>query len=216
MDISTSTKTQQAKTVILEYIQKNHLKRNDQLPSEGAIAKILGVSRNTLREAYIMLENEGIILRRHGIGTFIAKPPMIQDSLNEFSPFAQIIRKGGFIPSSEVLSVEIVQPEARISDVFGIDASEKIRRIKRLVKADEQTAIFVDDYISPLVQHIDVDWSDFNGNMVQLLGSSLKTPLHQIQSKIRAGALSSEISQYFELPEGTPVLSVRSTIYTVR
>ena len=74
MAISTDTRINQVKTHMLSYITQNELKRNDQLPSEAAIAKQLGVSRNTLREAYISLENEGIIVRRHGIGTFIAQP----------------------------------------------------------------------------------------------------------------------------------------------
>jgi len=41
--------------------------------------------------------------------------------------------------------------------------------------------------------------------MVHFLAASLPTPLHQIQSNIRAAALHVEIAQYFELAEGTPV-----------
>ncbi len=99
MAIITDTRLNQVKAYMLSYITQNNLKRNDQLPSEAAIAKQLGVSRNTLREAYISLENEGVIIRRHGIGTFVANPPLIQDSLNDFSPFAQIIQNVGYTPN---------------------------------------------------------------------------------------------------------------------
>lgn len=215
MDINTGTRLQQVKAYILNYIRENNLKRNDQLPSEASISKQLGVSRNTLREAYISLENEGIIVRRHGVGTFVSHPNLIQDSLNEFSPFASIIREGGYEPVFETLSMEFEQVDPEVCALFGVALSHKIRRIKRLVKANHQVVIYVDDYISPDVEETDLDWDSFNGNMVQLLAGSLPTPLHQIQSRIRAAGLNEEISQYFELSAGTPILSVRSTIYTV-
>ena len=75
--------------------------------------------------------------------------------------------------------------------------------------------IYVDDYMAPVVEAAALNWDTFDGNMVHFLAASLDTPLHQIHSCIRAAALSPEISQYLELAEGTPILSVRSTIYTV-
>ncbi len=215
MPINTNTRLNQVKAYLLDYIRQNQLRRNDQLPSEAAIAKNLGVSRNTLREAYISLENEGIIVRRHGIGTFVAHSPVIRDSLNEFSPFAQIIQDVGYTPNFQTLSMDFVSAPADVCDVLSPQASEKLRCIKRIVRADQQPVIYVDDYIAPDIEALGLEWETFDGNMVQFLAASLTTPLHQIQSNIRAAALSPEISQYLELAAGTPILGVRSTIYTV-
>lgn len=215
MSIDTSTRLQQVKTHLLSYITQNQLKRNDQLPSEASIAKTLGVSRNTLREAYITLENEGIIVRRHGVGTFIASSPIIRDSLNDFAPFAQIIKEGGYTPSFKTISVDSITPSLDIHKTLNISPDNQIRCIKRIVLADEKPVIYIEDYLSPLVQAKVPDWSQFDGKMVDFLASALDTRLHQIQSNIRATSLSVEISQYLEQEANTPVLSVRSTIYTV-
>ena len=215
MVINTSTRLQQVKAYVLEYISQNQLERNDQLPSEAAIAKMLGVSRNTLREAYVSLENEGIIVRRHGIGTFVTHSPVIRDSLNEFSPFAQIIQESGYTPSFQTLSMSHEYAPADVYDVFDVPSSNKLRCIRRLVLASDQPVIYVDDYISPVVEEAALNWDAFDGNMVQFLAASFTVPLHQIQSQIRAAAISPQISEYLELEEGTPILSVRSTIYTV-
>ncbi len=213
--INTGTRLQQVKTHLLNYISQNKLKRNDQLPSEASIAKTLGVSRNTLREAYISLENEGIIMRRHGVGTFVANSPLIRDSLNDFAPFAQIIKDGGYTPSFKTISVERITPPVDVYKTLNISPADQVRRIKRIVLADEKPVIYIEDYLSPLVQAEVPDWSQFNGKMVDFLAAALNTRLQQIQSNIRAAALSSQISQYLEKEVGTPVLSVRSTIYTV-
>ncbi len=215
MAITTDTRLNQVKAHMLNYISQNKLKRNDQLPSEAAIAKELGVSRNTLREAYISLENEGIIIRRHGIGTFVAHPPYIQDSLNEFSPFAQIIQNVGYTPSFKTLSMETEKPPTEVCDLFNMTASDLVRCLRRIVFADKKPVIYAADYIAPEVDQLIPSWKEFDGNMVELLSGILDAPLHQIQSYIRAASLSPEISGLLELPAESPILSVRSTIYTV-
>ncbi len=215
MTINTDTRPNQVRTYLLNYIVQHQLKRNDQLPSEMTMAKMLGVSRNTIREAYIALENEGIIVRRHGIGTFVARSPVIRDSLNTFFPFAQIIRDSGYTPTFQTLSVQREKPSAEVSEALELPSSEVISHIKRLVLADQRPVIFVDDYLSPSIDITKMDWDTFDGRMVRFVALSLDVPLHQIQSCIRAASLDAESARYLALPEGAPILSVRSTIYTV-
>jgi GntR family transcriptional regulator len=213
MTIHTGSRLQQTKEYLLDYIAENQLRRNDQLPSEAAIAKRLGISRNTLREAYVSLENEGVIIRRHGIGTFVANSSRIQDSLNEFLPFSKIIEKGGYTPSFKTLSANYENAPIEVHNVLLTHPSQDLRHIKRLVLADEKPVIYIEDYIAPQVEKSIGDWDQFDGNMVHFLAASSPAPLHQIQSSIRAAALPPKIAQYFELAEGTPILSVRSTIF---
>ena len=214
MAISTDTRMNQVKAHMLSYITQNELKRNDQLPSEAAIAKQFGVSRNTLREAYISLENEGIIVRRHGIGTFVAQPPFIQDSLNKFSPFASIIQSVGYKANFKTLSIKKEPAPPEVCDVLKLQSTDLARNISRLVYADQKPVIYVDDFIPPAVDAVIPSWDEFEGNMVEVLAATLKTQLYQIQSYIRADSVSQKIGGYLELSAGTPVLSVRSTIFT--
>ncbi len=215
MTINTTSRLQQVKASLLNYITRNQLQRNDRLPSEAAMAKMLGVSRNTLREAYLSLESEGVIVRRHGIGTFVAHSPTISDSLNEFAPFAQIIRQGGYTPSFQTLAVKHEHPPLDVREALGVAASESIPHVRRLVYADQRPVIYVDDYLAPFVDIGGIEWDSFDGSMVKFLATSMDTPLHQIQSRIRAASLEEEVARCLKLAIGTPVLSVRSTIYTI-
>ena len=156
-----------------------------------------------------------MIVRRHGIGTFIAQPPYIQDSLNEFSPFAQIIQDVGYTPDFKTLSTEIIEAPPEVSDVLKLKANATVRYIERIVLADKKPVIYVEDYVPSEIGLQISSWETFQGNLVDVLTKTLNTPLHQIQSYIRAQALPAEISEYFELPVGAPILGVRSTIYTL-
>ncbi len=203
----------QVKEYLLNYITENQLKGQDRLPSETEFAKTLGVSRNTLREAYIELENEGVIIRRHGIGTFVSHSRVIQDSLNEFEPFAQLILNSGFTPTFETISINEVIPPNEVNSAFLNSLDTNVCLVKRIVRADNQPVMYIEDYLNPVNCLTDLDWENFDGNMVMFLSTSLNVSLHHIRSQIRAAALPAAFSNYLELEKYTPVLYVRSTIY---
>src|SRR5512140_3528051 len=64
------------------------------LPSEPDLAKQLGVSRATLREAMRMFETQGLIRRRQGAGTFIVgKVPVLESGLEALESMMTLARR---------------------------------------------------------------------------------------------------------------------------
>jgi len=71
-------------------------KPGEQLPPEPQLAQQLGVSRATLREAMRSFEEHGQIVRRHGVGTFVAPPPpLIETGLEELESLDTLTRRIG-------------------------------------------------------------------------------------------------------------------------
>ena len=68
------SKADKAKNILNEYISRQCAVRNHRLPSERELAQDLGFSRSTIGKALGVLEGEGVIVRKIGAGTFIAKP----------------------------------------------------------------------------------------------------------------------------------------------
>lgn len=56
---------------IKKYISENELKQGDKLPTEMEMCKLLGVSRNVLREAIKSLEITGVVTSKPGVGIVI-------------------------------------------------------------------------------------------------------------------------------------------------
>lgn len=78
----------------------------DRLPSEQELAATLGVSRSTLREALRILENEGIIRRKHGVGSFVQRRVSpIQGGIEELASISQLIRSLGMEPGTSSLEI---------------------------------------------------------------------------------------------------------------
>jgi GntR family transcriptional regulator, transcriptional repressor for pyruvate dehydrogenase complex len=56
---------------LLSHIVQSDLRAGDRLPSERELARRLGVSRTTVRQAIVALQTQGIVEVRHGGGTFL-------------------------------------------------------------------------------------------------------------------------------------------------
>lgn len=83
---------------IKDMIKKGKLLEGEKLPSEITMAKQLNVSRATLREAFRILEDEGLINRYHGIGTFVSRFPVIKSGMEELISITKLIEKQGMNP----------------------------------------------------------------------------------------------------------------------
>ena len=57
--------------LLLDHIDREGLKPGDRLDSERDLAKILGISRPSLREAVQILQVQGRLVVKHGIGIFV-------------------------------------------------------------------------------------------------------------------------------------------------
>ncbi len=56
---------------LLDYIERSKLKAGDKLESERELARIIGISRPSLREAIQVLQAQGRLMVKHGVGVFI-------------------------------------------------------------------------------------------------------------------------------------------------
>jgi GntR family transcriptional regulator len=79
------------------------------LPSEPDLAKQLGVSRATLREAMRSFETQGLIRRRQGSGTFVVgKVQALDSGLEVLESLDTIAKRMGLEMSVSDLNIEIV------------------------------------------------------------------------------------------------------------
>ena len=69
---------------IAEAIRKQVYKVNERLPAERDLATHYNVSRGTLRSALSLLEQDGLVLRKAGSGTFV-QPQVAEETLSHFA-----------------------------------------------------------------------------------------------------------------------------------
>lgn len=85
----------QVEGLLRELINLPKYKDGAFLPKEVELANRLGISRNTIRQATNKLENEGLLIRKKGIGTKVAVQAPLQTSLNNWYSFTQEMKSSG-------------------------------------------------------------------------------------------------------------------------
>src|SRR5262249_32649426 len=91
----------QTAAAIRARIEAGRWQSGEQLPSEPQLANELGISRGTLRESVRLLISDGLLDRRHGVGTFVARvpPPTIDRGIDELFGAGDAIAQMGYLPS---------------------------------------------------------------------------------------------------------------------
>ncbi|MFZ9226608.1 MAG: FadR/GntR family transcriptional regulator, partial [Candidatus Nanopelagicaceae bacterium] len=70
--LKTAPRSANQARLLLDYIESENLNPGDRLAPERELSKKLGISRSSLREAIQVLQTQGRLLVRHGIGVFLA------------------------------------------------------------------------------------------------------------------------------------------------
>lgn len=216
MAIETSTRLNRVKDHLLNYINTSQLKEGDRLPSESDLAKSLGVSRSTIREAYITLEAEGTIQRKHGVGTFVSRSPMIKESLlDDLTGFPSRIKSAGFAFGFELISITKVTPAAEVCHALQIETEEKVVQVKFVQFADGVPALYHINHFNTWIDESLFDWDRFEGNMLKFVSEILNFPERQFYTRILAAAADDDVSTYLSIPPKTPIVNVKPTVSTM-
>ena len=128
-------------------IENGVFKENEKLPSEFELSKSLGVSRATLREALRLLEEENIIVRRHGVGTFVNPKPVFTSGIEQLSSISSMIEEVGMAPGTIYIgSTAAISTEEDIKR-FQCDEDDSIMTIKRVRTADDEPVVYCIDQL---------------------------------------------------------------------
>lgn len=112
-------------------IQAGTLSPGHRLPSQRALARESGVTLMTLRQALELLERERLITQRHGLGTFVASPPIDYD-IRELRGFAGDLTALGERVETKLLRSRFTLPDRRVATGLGLPGGEAVFVLERL------------------------------------------------------------------------------------
>lgn len=117
--------------VLFEKISSGSWQEGYQIPSERELCAEYAVSRITVREAIKALAQEGYLVRKQGIGTFVSSPKFEQQLTSYFS-LSEEIEKRGLQSEFRVLDYRKEHPAFSIMDIFGLSSGDLVYVIERL------------------------------------------------------------------------------------
>lgn len=185
------------------------------LPSEQELATKLGVSRSTVREALKALEHEGLLVSRHGVGTFVISyrdSNSIRYNLSSLDSTTHIIAEHGYQPGTQSIYFDHRKSPEVVAEQLGLTESTDVLYIERVRTADGLPLIFVEDYI-PYIPGMIEDFSERNdGPLFDFMNHYI--PVSFASCSLHAVISDQRIMNKLALEEPKALLMLRQTHYS--
>lgn len=201
----------QLEQLIRRKIKEGEYPIDEKIPSERVLSEQLNLSRMTITKAVNALVEEGVLYRKRGQGTFVAKEKV------GFFPgllgFTEMIESKGMIPSSKVLTQCITTVDDTIMEQLQLSRDEKVLYTERIRLADQQIINLEKSYVPHRLcpELLDADLS--LESIYKLLEQSGYKPSSGNQ-EIQAILASSELSRLLQIAEHDAILLRKRVTYS--
>ncbi|MGV8885624.1 MAG: GntR family transcriptional regulator [Microbacteriaceae bacterium] len=149
----------------------------EKLPTESEFASTYGVSRSTVRAALQQLENQGLTVTRHGLGTFIGPfSRSIKSGLQELNSMSETVIAHGMTPGMRFRSAEIRGATPEEAEALALGPDARVLATQRSILADGEAVAFSFDAIPAELLPNDLDASAVNGSLFALLEENGAVP----------------------------------------
>jgi GntR family transcriptional regulator len=185
------------------------------LPSEPKLAKQLGVSRATLREAMRVFEGRGLIIRRQGVGTLVANPPQVIESGIETleSIESQASRIGLKVEMGEV-GIRQRGPTEQEQDRFTLLDGSGVVEISRVIEAEGRPVAFLIDIMPEDLWPLDARQHDFRGSVLDLMIQRKHPAISHAHSEVLAVSAPPLVARQLHVQRGDVLLCLEGWLYT--
>ena len=187
----------------------------NRLPAEPELAKQLGVSRATLREAMRSFEGQGLIRRRQGIGTFVVgHSQVIESGLEVLESIETLAKRIQLEVSMGALQVNQVKANSIMAASLQVEEGAQLVQIARVIEAERRpVAYLVDTLPEDILTGADLQ-QGFTGSVLDLLLQRGSLPLSTSRAEIQAVAASPEIAHLLEIQRGDVLLMFSAQLFT--
>jgi GntR family transcriptional regulator len=191
------------------------LPAESRLPSEPELARRMGVSRATLREAMRSFEGQGLIRRRQGVGTFVvAKVPVIDTGLEVLESIETLAQRTNLPVNMGKLHVEQIPADGDMAAALSVAVGTNLTRVSRVIYTDNRPiAYLVDTVTSDFLPVTEIE-SGFTGSVLDLLLRRGDPKPVQSRTDIRAIGATSEVARALQVQRDDTLLHFVASLYT--
>ena len=200
----------QVEQLLRQMIELPEYQNKELLPNEVSMAKQLGISRNTLRQAINKLVYEGLVHRKKGVGTVVADKS-VNTRIQNWLSFSQEMKAMGIQIKNFELKVDMVDVDQKVADFLGIQYDRKVLKLERLRGNPDQPFVFFVSYFHPRIGLSTAD--DFDGPLYELLEHKHSIIVKTSKEEISAIPADKLIAEKLNIKVGDPVLKRKRFVF---
>jgi GntR family transcriptional regulator len=193
-------------------VKQGKLKEGQVFCSEGDIARVLGISKMPVRQAFQKLRSEGLLLIAKG------KRPVIGSgrvpwNFQQLRGFSEEMRRRGLVPSAQLLAMNLVEPELEVAQALKLTPSEQAYSVRRLRFVNAEPVAVVTSFL-PARIFAGIDKQDLEKqSLYQIFERSYNRKLQWAEESIGAVTASGDDAHVLQAEIGSPLLLIKETTY---
>ncbi len=187
----------------------------NRLPAEPELARQLGVSRATLREAMRTFEGQGLIRRRQGVGTFVVSHSQIIDSgLEVLESLENLAGKIGLEVSMGELRIKQTEANAEQAEALQVELCTPLLKVSRVISANSRPVAFLIDILPLDIFPGESLQDSFTGSVLDLLLRQGEPELANSLTEVQAVSATSDIARALEIQRGDVLLMFNARLFS--
>jgi GntR family transcriptional regulator len=209
------TLTEVAQQELRQAITGGVFRPGSQLPTEAELCEMLGVSRTVVREALRVLEDDGLVARRHGVGTFVRNHPILKN-LNFNFGITEMIESAGLKPGTSHLAIQQETADQEKAEQLHVPLGTHLITIERVRTADERPVVFsLDTFTESLIQRAGFDPQLLlTESIYDILQTSLGEVIEYGIARLLPVAAPQHVAEKLQLPPEALTLYIVQTDYS--
>jgi GntR family transcriptional regulator len=199
------------KNAILENIKNQVWPSGTKLPSESELCNIYKASRITVRQALMELQNEGVVTKHHGKGTFVEKSKMTI-GLFKLMGYTEQLKLKGIDVSQKILECKLVPASMMLSEKLKVALNDPVISIYRLRYANDEPYILSKTWLPwKLAPNLLEDFTAGDvASLFEYLKNECNLQLVRAHDTLEPIILSKSESLLLQTGEGVPALRIES------
>lgn len=197
-------------------IHSGVLEKNEKLPSENELSEKFDVSRVTVRRALQTLENEQLIYRCQGLGSFV-NDQRTHQSFSMLNDFTEELAGTGLKPSSKLISFghENIKDRKGILSYLDIRNKEIAVKVERIRLGNGEPLAYditwMPVFYGQLLENFDLETT----TIFNILEEEFEIPIEKGCYRIESTLATPELAEYLNVEEKTPLLLINRITYTI-
>jgi GntR family transcriptional regulator len=193
----------QVEELLRQMIELPEYKNGEFLPKEVELAKRLGISRNTIRQATNKLEYEGLLTRKKGVGTKVSQKT-VTTNLDSWHSFTQEMSEKGIEFVNFLIEIQRRKVDAKIATFMQIPVGTELLCLTRLRGFEDGPFVYFESYFHPRIGLTGNE--DFSRPLYDIVEQDYHVVPELSRENISAKSASVLTAKRLKIRSGDPVL----------
>ena len=201
---------------LFKHLERDILGEKDQLgdflPSEHQLMEIYQVSRDTVRKALALLQEEGLIEKLRGQGSKVVKQEQLDFPVSNLTSYQELVAQHQLQSKTNVISLDKITVDKKLSKTTGFPEYRLVWRIVRQRVVDNIASVLDIDYLDKsLVPDLTREIGEHS--IYSYLEETLKLNIAYARKEITIDHVSNQDHILLDIGRDQHVVSIKSQVY---